>query len=290
MLVQHFSFLEPGTLLFQLLILLGLLDSSALVFAGDVLAEPLNNLSCWKSLARIQAGPRQEHGIATWNRKIYLVGGMKQFANGSQSTENTVEVYDITTDKWSDAAPIPVPVHHANVAAVDGKIYVLGVITGLPPRLGVIVPMTYRYDPATNRWEELGQMPAGTERGASAVAVRGCIVYLAGGLQRRPDVTNSATDLVTSYDTATGTWTTLPRIPEIRDHVGGGVVGDVFYVIGGRAGKIDAVKDTVFAFNLTSNSGRTTVNAKMPTARGEIAAAVVGKKNIHLWWRGKPGS
>lgn len=88
-----------------------------------------------------------------------------------------------------------------------------------------------------------------TARGASAMGVHGSTIYVAGGLTLLNAITSVQTtvDTVTSYDTKTQQWTTLPSLPEGRDHVGGVVIGDVFYVVGGRINGIRNVQNTVFA-------------------------------------------
>ena len=181
--------------------------------------EPKAN--CWKQLAPIKNGPRQEHGVVATNNSIYVIGGTKM-GSGGRGQENSVEVYNIATNTWSDIPPLPIQIHHANVASVGGKIYVLGGLDGFVPTRKTLGNI-YRYDPAVGKWEELGQMPLGTERGSAAVAVNENIIYLAGGLQPRmgdSDYGKNVADLVSSYDTVSRNWKDLPKIPERRDHVG----------------------------------------------------------------------
>jgi N-acetylneuraminic acid mutarotase len=90
-----------------------------------------------------------------------------------------------------------------------------------------------------------------------------------GGLQ-------DTVDLVHSYNVVTGRWRALSSLPEARDHVGGAVIGDMLYVVGGRDRGQANVRDTVYALNL--RTGRWTEGAPMPTARGGIATAVLGTK------------
>jgi N-acetylneuraminic acid mutarotase len=232
---------------------------------------------CYKQLAPIAGGPRQEHGVAGWDNKIYVIGGMKKASNTTVD-DASAEVYNIDTNKWSSLPPLPIQVHHANVAAVDGKVYVLGALTGLSPRR--TVKQIYRYDPSKpKRWESIGVMPAGTERGASAVAVHGSVVYIGGGLQ--PNGTNVvghfAVDTVSSYDTNSGKWTSLPKLPEARDHVGGVYIKDTFYVVGGRVGNQTSVRGTVFKLENGASSWETS-KSQMPTPRGGISASAVGNR------------
>jgi len=233
----------------------------------------LNEINCYKALAPIKSGPRQEHGVAAIDDKIYLVAGMT-YANEVRGQEGRVEVYDIKTNSWSDAPPLPIALHHANVAAANSKVYVLGGLNGFNNSRRTLGNV-FAYDPQAKKWEELEPMPKGTERGASAVAVRDKSIYLAGGLQPQfGDGDYHVTDLVSSYDTVSKKWTTLPNLPERRDHVGGVFVKDTFYVVGGRTGKPTTSKDTVFALKPAANQW--TSLARMPTGRGGLAVAAIG--------------
>lgn len=251
---------------------------SLVLFACSTLAYPQDapTANCWKSLASVKNGPRQEHGVAAIGKTIYVVGGTKMGQQRGQDA--SVEKYSIDTNEWSDVAPVPQPLHHPNVAAVDGKLYILGGLSGFNPTRKTLGNV-YRYDPATNKWDELAPMPNGTERGSSAIAVKGSSIYLAGGLQpQMGDVYfgQRVTGIASSYDTITGAWSTLPKIPERRDHVAGAFVDDTYFVIGGRAGDITPTKGTVFA--LKPNATEWTSLAQMPTPRGGLTAAVLGTK------------
>jgi N-acetylneuraminic acid mutarotase len=243
-----------------------------------ILAHPqIDDRNCWKQLANIGNGPRQEHGVAAVGNLIYVVGGTKM-SGFTREQDNSVEVYNIKTDSWSVGPPLPVAIHHPNVVAVSGKLYVLGGLDGFNPTRKTLGSV-YRLDPAVNKWEELLPMPKGTERGGSAVAVKDSVIYIAGGLQPQlgdADYGMRVTDLVSSYNTTSGNWTMLPKLPEKRDHVGGAYIGDIFYVVGGRLGAVPTVRDTTYGLK----SGTTSWNllAKMPTARGGHSTAVLGKK------------
>jgi N-acetylneuraminic acid mutarotase len=235
-----------------------------------------NGVNCYKTLAPIPKGPRQEHGVAAIDNKIYLVAGMLYYNEGTRGQEGTVEIYDIKTNTWSDAPPLPVALHHSNVAAANGKVYVLGGLNGFNNTRRT-VGTVFEFDPAVKQWKELDPMPKGTERGASAVAVKGNSIYLAGGLQPKfGDDDYHVSDLVSSYDALSNKWTVLPNLPEKRDHVGGVFVGDTFYVVGGRTGKPTTSRDTLFA--LKPGASQWTSLSRMPTGRGGIAAAAIGTK------------
>lgn len=251
----------------------------------------------WIPLAPIASGPRQEHSVTAIGEIVYIIGGIER-SNTSASgfiTLNTVEAYDTRLDRWSSVAPLPIPLNHANAASVDGKIYVLG---GLNDS-SVAVGNTYRYDPAEDQWTELGLMPAGTQRGGAAVGVLGTKIYLAGGLFKNVatiDESPISVDLVSAFDTRYSTWTPLPSLPARRDHVGGAIVNQIFYVLGGRDRGRTNVRDTVFALDLhspslfSSRKPHWVHRARMPTARGGVATGIVKNKIYIIGGEGNPAS
>ena len=72
-----------------------------------------------------------------------------------------VEAYEPASDRWRPVASLPSEQHHANAAAVGGKIFVLGGLSGLgfAAKGGVLI-----YDPASDAWSAGSSMPPGTER------------------------------------------------------------------------------------------------------------------------------
>jgi N-acetylneuraminic acid mutarotase len=234
---------------------------------------------CWKTLAPL-GEPRQEHGIVAVEDDVYLVSGLL-----NNVMTNRVDIYHTRNNSWSTTSPLPESYHHPNIAEVDGKIYVLGGInnaTGWKSN-----PKSFRFDPATRKWEEVAQMPDG--RGAGVVAVSGKTIYIAGGLQSYPGAapdpeshgskTLKPMTLLSSYDTESNSWTSYPNLslPEARDHAGGAVIDDKLYVVAGRPADAKMNRNTVLALDLERMAGWEEL-APMPTKRGGVAGGVVGKQ------------
>ena len=66
--------------------------------------------------------PRTEVTAVVLKGEIYVIGG---FDESGQVTE-IVEVYNITNNTWTKAAPLPEPLHHTAAASYNDKIYVVG--------------------------------------------------------------------------------------------------------------------------------------------------------------------
>jgi N-acetylneuraminic acid mutarotase len=123
-------------------------------------------------------------------------------------------------------------------------------------------------------------MPAGTERGAAVVGVVAGKVYLAGGLR------GGAVADVSSFDAANNTWdTTLPPLPQPRDHACGGAIGGKVYVAGGRRGTVGTIAGEVFEY---TPGGAWIDRSVMPTPRGGTACGVIDGRLVVVGGEGNP--
>ena len=226
----------------------------------------------WEALSPLAAGPRQETAVVALAGEIYVLGGFDRGRN----IVATVEAYDPATERWRTVAPLPLPLHHANTAAVNGRLYVVGFLTG-----GAFSAdgRAFEYDPDADSWSARAAMPAGTERGGAGVAVLGGKIYVAGGFR------SGAVGDFSAYDPAMDSWEILPDVPAPRDHLVAGAIGGMVFVAGGRGGTIATVDGRMDAFDPDTRTWSS--RAPMPTPRGGIAAAVL---NGRLYVFGGEGS
>ncbi len=239
----------------------------------------------WTDLAPIAGGvARQEHStVVLGDDSIYIVGGIPANATNSDASVPSIgalDVYSIRANAWRCLPPLPVPMNHPNAAAVDGRVYVLGGLTGDasgPDHTWRAVPDCFSFDPATGRWTMLAPMAAADARGSAAVGVLDGKAYLAGGVRSLslvPGGLQDSVDTVTAYDVAAATWTRLPALPSPRDHTGSAVIGRTFYVVGGRERGQHNLRNSTFALDLDSPAAWQS-RAPMPTARGGLCAGHV---------------
>jgi N-acetylneuraminic acid mutarotase len=257
--------------------------------------SPLPHKTSWHSLAPIPISPRQEHStVFLPPSTIAIIGGVVPTNDTSIvppfATTSIMQLYSITKNTWSSRALIPTPLNHINAAVVNGKIYLLGGLAEFNDSRGRAwraIPDCWSYDPATDHWSRIHtDVPKGEERGSAAVIVHDAKIYLAGGatsLEFNANNTQNSISTVSVFDTRTHTWLKVPQaakyMPGARDHAGAALVDERMYVLGGRDHGQGNVRDTVFVLNLCDlEAGWATSQAKMPTARGGLAASVVGKK------------
>jgi N-acetylneuraminic acid mutarotase len=218
-------------------------------------------------------GPVQETATVAVDGRIYVIGGF-----GQNQVLDRVQIYDPAMDAWSDGPALPQEVHHANAAVVDDTIYVVGALTGI--NFGAIGNV-WAFTPGVDSdWRARTAMPAGTQRGGAVVGVVGGEIVVAGGLRGGAPVTD-----VSAYDPIDDSWRQdLPQLDAALDHGCGGVVGETFYVTGGRAGAIDSVTDRVLALE----GDAWVAQAPMPTARGGTACGVIDGRIIVAGGEGNP--
>lgn len=102
------------------------------------------------------AKPRAHHCMETLGDYLYVAGGITTDDNFAFFDQLACEVYNPAADSWTEFTPLQVPHVGAGSALLEGKFYVLG---GYSQEDDSDTKMVHRYDPATQRWENMGKMP-----------------------------------------------------------------------------------------------------------------------------------
>jgi N-acetylneuraminic acid mutarotase len=197
---------------------------------GGRSAGPLSDLDryapatdTWVSLANMPTA-RRGLGAAVVGNALYAIGGSTGAAPCSGSPLATVERYDIDTDTWSRAAPLPSPRSDLAAVAHGGKIYVFG---GCRGTLAAIKDVDV-YDPVTDTWSTApADMP--TARSSMYGAARkGSVIYVIGGQ-------NGGAQLTTNefYKVPSDTWSADTPMPSPRAEMGVVSHGGRIYTVGG---------------------------------------------------------
>ena len=180
------------------------------------------------------------------NGKIYAIGGTA-FNNVRQKKPwrlDTVEVYDPTTDTWAKAKKMNHARSGAAFSVVDGKIYALGG-TGwpqLPNHPGPFLSSMEVYNPETNQWRDIGDMPAAKSSHTASV-INGKI-YVIGGFFRGNGLDMKHFKTIEIYHPETGRWTQKSDMPVGKSgHTAEAINGKIYIFTG--ADHDDAVFATV---------------------------------------------
>lgn len=173
---------------------------------------------------------------------------------------------------WQPGPRLPFPRDEPRGAVVDGRVYLVGGLTGIEqlPSGGqevTEIPTVTRFDPGTERYRAAEPVPEPANH-AGTVAHAGAI-YVLGGFPPRLD--RPAKGRFSRYLVAESRWEELPPMPVPRGAMAVGVIDDRLIVAGGAsAGRATRRVD---AYDL--ESGRWSRLADMPTAREHVAGAVV---------------
>jgi len=178
----------------------------------DWLALPENE---WQKLAPMRK-PRTEMPAILLDGIVYVPGGYNQATMGSDD----FEAYDITQNTWTGLKSLPADLDHLMGTTFDGKIYIFGGNTVMEDEIRS--NRYYRYDPKTDAWTALGEMPY---RNSEAFAVATSeYIYILGGRGRE----------LIRYDPSGDSWDFLAPMQFERNHLGAVELDGKIYAIGGR--------------------------------------------------------
>jgi N-acetylneuraminic acid mutarotase len=137
--------------------------------------------------------PRTGLAVASYQGKIYCIGGVIAHNESGFVMSTVNEVYDPATDTWTTKTPMPTPRSWLSANVVDDKIYLIG---GEPNRT-----LNQAYDPATDSWITKPSKPTGVTDYASAVV--GKNIYFTDGYRPKMEV----------FNTETGNWSVGTSLP-----------------------------------------------------------------------------
>jgi len=167
---------------------------------------------------------------------------------------------------WSTAHPLPEPLQEFSAAVLDGKIYIAGGIDqGNKP-----TTHAYRYDPTTDTWERIGDLPAA--RHHMPLAVAHDTLYAVGGLAGNPFQGQST---LWAYRPDLNIWLERARLPVARGASAVAEVDGQLIVVGGiRFVALGGLAVGTAIYDPATNTWRR--GANIPVPRDHLTAQAVG--------------
>ncbi|MBC8122345.1 MAG: hypothetical protein H7Y22_10965 [Gemmatimonadaceae bacterium] len=246
-----------------------LLDGATQVLNATFDVDNISELDTytWSTAAPSPISRFEAQGV-TVDDRLYVFGG---FINSSLEATSRSDVYDSSTDSWTQIADMPEPLTHSAVV-VDGQtIYLVGGYVGDHP--GPSTPNVWKYSIPTNSWSAAPSLPV--TRGAGAAARLGRNLHFFGGATRsagQTDEVDRGEHYKLSLDGGT-TWSGLAPLPNPRNHLGAATNGVVLYAVGGQHGRDEQSgnQDQVDIYDPSANDW--TRAAELPAPRGHISSS-----------------
>lgn len=169
------------------------------------------------------------------NGRLHHIGGTNLQRTQDMASHYVLDLDDITAG-WKAMAPLPNPRQHAGSTVFKGKIYYIGGQYGHDEHL-VTQKDVHVYDPKTNLWTKLADLPAPGNYGlghiSSSVVVMGNQIIVLGGEAVHLKLRVA---LVSAYNPATNIWTSLTPMPVTRYSGVAAVLNGSLYYTGGSNG------------------------------------------------------
>ena len=178
---------------------------------------------CWKHLTDVPHVEQCNFGMAVLNNELYVVGGCFNLTL-QENTHPFGFKYSPRTNEWKSIAPMLLERGGFYLAAVSGRLYVIG---GVGDMIDPDDNMPCEsYNPETDRWSAIAAMPGCREQQAGASY--GNEVFISGGLEW-----DEVIDSLISYNVETDVWhTRSPMRTPRADHAMTAYDGKL-YVAGG---------------------------------------------------------
>lgn len=199
----------------------------------------------WTTVAALPA-PKVLHGAASANDgRVYAFGGT---SNDGPPVTATVFAFNLDLDIWTPAAPLAAGPRRnfAYASDANGLLYAIGGydFSGPPFALSRVE----RYDPQTDAWTQLSDMPTPRQGPAAATGLDGRI-YVMGGT----DLSFQTTAVTEIYEPIADNWTVASPMLTPRTGFGAAAGLDgLIYVFGGYSG--DAYVNSAEAYDQTTDT------------------------------------
>lgn len=211
---------------------------------------------------------RHECSFVQAGDKFYLMGG--------RENAKTIDVYDYTTNTWTQIPDSPpVEFNHFQATEYKGLIWVIGGFKTNAYPNEEPTDYIWAFDPVSEEWIQGPEIPENRRRGSAGLVIHDDKFYISGG--NTMGHSGGYVPYLDEYDPATGVWTSLADAPRARDHFHAGVIGGKMYLAGGRlsGGEGGVFRPTIAevdVYDFTTGTWSTLpADQNIPTTRGGAA-------------------
>mgnify|MGYP000037857770 CR=1 FL=1 len=162
----------------------------------------------------------------------FVQSGNRFIMFGGREQAKRLDIFDYTTNKWSQGAPAPLEFNHFQATEYDGLIWVIGAFKTNNFPNEVPAENVYIYNPALNFWIKGPKIPLAMKRGGAGLIIKNNKFYLVagntmghnGGFTKRFDL----------YDPLVNKWKQLIDAPRERDNFTVAIIDNKLYAASGR--------------------------------------------------------
>lgn len=204
--------------------------------------------------------PRTEVAGAAWQGRVAVAGGLDPDGGAS----SRLDTWDPATNTWTPGPDLPRGLHHAGLAVLGERLYVVGGYANAPGEPWTAQAGVFSLGPGEATWKP--EPSLARARGALAVAALDGRLVAVGGV-----VGDQLSGSVESWAPGEQAWRGEPALAEPREHLGAASVGGRLYAVGGRRGGIDTNLASVESW--APGEATWTPEPSLARARGGIGVA-----------------
>jgi N-acetylneuraminic acid mutarotase len=227
----------------------------------------------WRQIATVGAnatGYVDSSTLSSATTYAYRVRAYNSVGNSRYSNESSAYV-SFGTITWKAGASSPITRAEAARAVVNNRMYVFG---GYYNAKIQATPRCDVYDPATNTWKRIADMPVAiTHQG---MVVDGTTVWLVGGYVG--DHPGPGTTQVWKYDTLKNTWSRGPSLPVERGAGAAAILDRKIYFFGGMEQTRTVDMGTAWVLDLANQGAGWRRLPDMPNPRNHLTGIAYGGK------------
>lgn len=198
---------------------------------------------------------------------------------------NYVTIYNINLNSWSLGAACPSPAtEDVYITICNGKLYYIG---GAGAPSGEAIKETWVYDPPSNIWTRLADLPLEMAGGACA-SWNNDFIFVTGCYLRPPSFIENRETY--KYQISTNTWTRVADQGSLRTNLGprAATLGDKIYVTSGESQTLgNAVCNDLDTYDPITNTWTTIVNYWASGVIGAVRRAPgIASTGEKIWFVG----
>jgi hypothetical protein len=185
----------------------------------------------WSAMPPLQQ-PRGAAAAAVIGDRLYVADGAPEtyFVDNPGGPYASLEIYDFKRGTWTRGPDAPLALHHVAATGLGGKLYMAGGRTD-PQRSSSAF---LSYDPRTEAWQRLPDLPSGPDSSLGIVTAGKRVVVFGGDDELGwEDGGGSVAASAWAFDPRTGEWERLPDLGLERHAFGAAVAGGRIYAVAG---------------------------------------------------------